>query len=124
MNRATKRLDARNVIIAPELVNGGGIVLSRLGLFGVVPNAHTDVIPAAQAPDVVGHFESNNENPSVQFSRALSQRVHAMVSIERSVLLRIEIRRVIMIGPLALTHDEKLLGIFSQCSSLEFIYIS
>ena len=41
------------------------IIISDLGLLGVVPHTHADMIPARITPDVVGHLESIISNGQV-----------------------------------------------------------
>jgi hypothetical protein len=66
------------------------------------------VILAAGTPDVVGHLEADDKNAAVQLSGALSQRVHSVISVERAMLLRIEIRRIVEILTFALAHCQQM----------------
>ena len=45
------------VTLHAELVDGCGVVVAHLGLLGVVPYAHPDVVPTPLTPDVVRHLK-------------------------------------------------------------------
>ena len=47
-----------------KLKDRRGKVVSDLRLLGIVPHAHTNVIPTGIAPDVVGHFKPDRERES------------------------------------------------------------
>ena len=65
---------------------------------------HADVLSAALAPDVVGHLEANDEDAHVQLVGALPEGVRAMICVQRCMLLRVEVGRVILVCSLSFTH--------------------
>jgi len=91
------------VTLHAEFVNGRAQVVSHLALLGVISHAHGDVCVAAQAPDVVGHLEADDEDSAIKFSGSLSKGMSSMVAVERAVLFRIEIGRIVFILAFALT---------------------
>ena len=62
------------------------------------------MLSAALAPDVVGHLEANDEDAHVQLVGALPEGVRAMICVQRRMLLRVEVGRVILVCSLSFTH--------------------
>lgn len=85
------------VTLHAELVYGRAEIGAHLALLGVVAHAHGDVRAASLAPDVVGHLESDDQYALVEFACALSKRMRAVVAVQRAMLLRIEVRRVVLV---------------------------
>ncbi len=53
----------------PKLVDRGGVVHAHLLLLRIVPDPHAHVVAAPLAPDVVGHFEADDQDAEVQLLR-------------------------------------------------------
>ena len=69
------------------------------------------IVLCCDAPD--------DEDAPVQLPRPLSERVHAMVAVEGAVLLGVEVRGVVEILTLPLSHSEALLELFTEVSFLK-----
>ncbi len=80
-----------------ELVNGRAQILVDFLLLGIVTHAHGDMNATAQAPDIVGHLESNDEYALVDLAGSFAQRMRAMIGVQVSVLLRIKVGRVVVV---------------------------
>ena len=86
-----------------ELHYWRGEVHAHFGLLSVVANAHGDVSLAAVAPNVVGHFKANDQNALVELTGSFAQCMRAVVSIQRAVLFRIEVGRIVVVLAFSLT---------------------
>jgi len=63
-----------------------------------VPNAHSNVIVTAFTPNVVRHFESDDENAQMQFSGTFAEGVSAHEFV-KSPFGRVIVRRVVFVCP-------------------------
>ena len=57
---------------------------------------------ATIAPDIVWHLETNDDDAQMQFARSLAQEVGPVVCIQVVVLLRVEVRWVVVVLALSL----------------------
>ena len=55
----------------PEVVDRRRVVHADLGLLGIVPHPHSDVVVASVTPDVVRHLESSFIHTKTQFRQAI-----------------------------------------------------
>lgn len=88
------------VALHGELPDGRREVRAHLLLLCIVSNAFADVIVAAQAPAVVRHLETDDEDAFADFGCTLAQRAMTVVEfIETSLLWRPFGRIVKVVGP-------------------------
>jgi hypothetical protein len=72
-----------------------GIVASYAFFLGVETDALADVVVAGRAPDVVGHFEADNEDALVEFVGTTAEGMGASHFVD--VGLSIVVRRVVLV---------------------------